>query len=321
MKLHQVVAVLGFIAAGASATPGGYSDRDKNADKYGDHSYGKGGYSKGGYSKGGYSHGKDDDHSHGKDDGHSHGKGGYSGGGYSHGKDDDHSYGKGGYSHGKDDDRSHGKGGYSGGGYQCKKYDWDLERCDWCPYKPYHPRDLDGLEARGNYGGSYGGGYGKTCKRTCPDDKKKCKKYSWDYSKVTYSTSFDDYTKCSAGDSYKVVGKIGPCGDWGSYSSKQCLFVEYDDWDKYSDKTAYLGIYATKEEGPKKKEELNFNKWCKKNKCVIPLDKLPGYPKLCKKSIWVGIDDDQCKEKHYGGYPGYDKGSKGSKGGQLSPVK
>ncbi|KAM5377373.1 hypothetical protein ACJZ2D_005054 [Fusarium nematophilum] len=221
MKLQQLVSVLGFLAAGASASPGGYGDK---------------------------------------------------------------------YGHGN----------------KCKKYEWDLDRCDWCPYKPYHPRDLDGLEPRGDYG------YPKTCKRKCPSWKKKCKKYDWDYSKPYYSTWFDDYTHCPRGDSYKVVGKIIDCPDW-KYGKGQCLYVEYKDWDKWSDKKAYLGIYKDKKDGPKKKEDLNYNKYCYKNKCLVPLDKLKGYGSLCDKKFYVGIDDDQCKRKH----DGYPHGGK-KKGGKKS---
>ncbi|RSL46628.1 hypothetical protein CEP54_013767 [Fusarium duplospermum] len=313
MKLHQVVAILSFVAAGASATPGGYGDKDKDVkygnnygnkygnnygNKYGNNygdKYGKDGKDKYGHGKDGY--GKD---GHGKD---GHGKDGKDGDKYGHGKD---GYGKDGdkYGHGKDGY------GYGHGKDKCKTYEWDIGRCNWCPYKPYHPRDLDGLEARGDYGygNGYGYGHGKTCKKTCPETKKKCKSKSPDYSKPTYAGDFEESVWCEGGDSYKVKGKIGPCGDWGKYGSKQCLFVEYADWDKWSDKDAYLGIYTTESGVPKKKKDLNLtDKYCKKNKCVVPLDKFPGWPKLCGKSVWIGIDDDQCKPKKGHGYGGYGK--------------
>ncbi|GKU10384.1 unnamed protein product [Fusarium langsethiae] len=40
-----------------------------------------------------------------------------------------------------------------------------------------------------------------------------------------------------------------------------------------------------------------LNKYCKKNNCVVPIEKVPGYPKF-KDSVWVGIDDDQCRDDY-----------------------
>jgi hypothetical protein len=229
MKLHQVTAILAFVAAGAFATPDDYADRgnNKHPAKNGDHRDG----------------GKPD-----RD-----GPGYYPGGnrGY-HGSKSGH-------------DDYNGNHPYSGG--------------------RDHDKDHGGKDGHG------GKGWGD-----------KCKKYSWDYSKATYSASFNKYKKCPAGDSYKVSGKIAPCDGWGYYGrNEQCLFVTYDDWYKWSDKTAYLGIYATEEEGPKDKKNLNFNKYCKKNKCVVPVKKISGYPGF-KDSVWIGYDDDQCKRQSWGGY-------------------
>ncbi|CAG7561503.1 unnamed protein product [Fusarium equiseti] len=213
MKLHQVTAVLAFIATGVIATPGGFDKDIKSPEKHGEDKYpGKKG---------------DDDYRGGK------GHGGY---------DDD-------------DDEEYGRGG-KGRGYKGKKYEWDIERCDWCPYDP---KAWVGYEPKGR-------GY----KRSCPGDKKKCQKYAYDYSKATYSGSSSEFQKCSKGDNYK-------------------------------------------KEGPKDKKYPNFNKYCKKDKCVVPIEKVPGYPKF-KDSVYVGIDDDQCREDFKKGGKGNDHGNK--KGGK-----
>ncbi|RGP79718.1 hypothetical protein FLONG3_2162 [Fusarium longipes] len=173
-----------------------------------------------------------------------HGDGSYSG----KKGDDDYSPGKG-HGNDDDDDEDYGRGDKG------KKYEWDIERCDWCPYNPkswleYEPK---------------GRGY----KRPCPEDKKKCQKYAYDYSKATYPGVFSEFQKCSKGDNYKVTGKIGACSGYGK---AQCLIVQYEDWEKWSDKLAYLGLYSYTKEGPKDKKYLNFNKYCKKNKIASGLE-------------------------------------------------
>ncbi|KAH7228386.1 hypothetical protein B0J15DRAFT_473318 [Fusarium solani] len=81
---------------------------------------------------------------------------------------------------------------------------------------------------------------------------------------------------------------------------------------RWSDKKAFLVIYGRQEDGAKYKWDLNFNKSCRGNKCVVPIEKIPGYPHLCHKKIWIGLDDNQCKNYGHGGYGGdyghdYDK--------------
>lgn len=267
MKLYQVTAVLAFIATGVIATPAGSEKDNKYPDKHGEDSYpGKKG---------------DDNYGPGK------GNGG-------HGDDND------------DQEYVHGGKGYGGKGHgdKGKKYEWDIERCDLCPY---NPKSWSGYEPKGH---SY--------KRPCPEDKKKCQKYAYDYSKATYSGSFSEFQKCSQGDNYKVTGKVGACSGYGK---AQCLIVQYEDWEKWSDKIAYLGLYSYKKEGPKDKKYLNFNKYCKKNKCAVPIEKVPGYPKF-KDSVWVGIDDDQCREDYKKGRKGgeYDS-KKGGKDGDYDSKK
>ncbi|CEI64290.1 hypothetical protein FVEN_g11086 [Fusarium venenatum] len=205
--------------------------------------------------------------------------------------DDDYRPGKG---YGNEYDEEYGPGGkrYNGKGRgdKGKKYEWDIERCDWCPY---NSKSWNGYEPKGR-------GY----KRPCPEDKKKCQKYDHDYSKATYSGYFSESQKCSKGDDYKVTGKVGACSGYGK---AQCLIVQYEDWEKWSDKIAYLGLYSYKKEGLKDKKYLNFNKYCKKNKCVVPVEKVPGYPKF-KDSVWVGIDDNQCREDYKKGGKVYPRG-------------
>ncbi|KAL6919412.1 hypothetical protein FSST1_003438 [Fusarium sambucinum] len=217
---------------------------------------------------------------------------------------DDYRPGKG-YGNDDDDDEEYGPGGK---GYNGKKYEWDIERCDWCPY---NPKSWNGYEPKGR-------GY----KRPCPEDKKKCQKYAYDYSKANYSGYFSEFQKCSKGDDYKVTGKVGACSGYGQ---AQCLIVQYEDWEKWSDKIAYLGLYSYKKEGLKDKKYLNFNKYCKKNKCVVPVEKVPGYPKF-KDSVWVGIDDDQCREDYKKGDKKGDKKhdydyKKGGKGDDYDSKK
>ena len=209
--------------------------------------------------------------------------------------DDDYRGGKGHGGHDDDDDEEFGRGG-KGRDDKGKKYEWDIERCDWCPY---NPKVWVGYEPKGR-------GY----KRSCPEDKKKCQKYAYDYSKATYSGYFSEFQKCSKGDNYKVNGKVGACSGYGK---AQCLIVQYEDYEKWSDKIAYLGLYSYKKEGAKDKKYLNFNKYCKKNKCVVPIQKVPGYPKF-KDSVYVGIDDDQCREDFKKGGKGNDHDNK--KGGK-----
>ncbi|CAJ0545524.1 Ff.00g089970.m01.CDS01 [Fusarium sp. VM40] len=245
MKLHQVTAVLAFIATGAIASPAGIADKDYNnsPEKNGNDYLPK---------KGGEKHDGDDDYT------------------------------------------SKGYGG-KGHGDKGKKFEWDIERCDSCPYS-----SKSWPEPKGSYGKGY--------KRTCPEDKKKCQKYAYDYSKATYSGYASQNLKCSEGDHYRVAAKIGSCG---GYSKEQCLNVVYEDWDKYSDKIAFLGLYTYKKEGIENKKYLNFNKYCKKNECHVPVEKVPGYPKF-KDNVWVGIDAGQCREPKpkWGGYDGK-KGGKG----------
>ncbi|KAM0359004.1 hypothetical protein HYE67_008564 [Fusarium culmorum] len=198
-----------------------------------------------------------------------------------------------------DDEYGSGGKGYDGKGREDKgkKHEWDIERCDWCPY---NPKSWYGYEPKGR-------GY----KRPCPEDKNKCQKYAYDYSKATYSGVFSEFQKCSKGDNYKVTGKVGACSVYGKV---QCLIVQYEDWEKWSDKIAYLGLYSYKKESPKDKKYLNFNKYCKKNKCVVPIEKVPGYPKF-KDNVWVGIGDDQCRKDYKKGNKEndyeYKKGGKG----------
>ncbi|KAM0556818.1 hypothetical protein ACHAPJ_005878 [Fusarium lateritium] len=288
---------------------------DKHDGKHGDKHDGKhNGGNYGGDRGDGKHDGKHGDYGH-DNNGYGHGNNGYGGkhdGNYGHDNNDNYGYGgkhgdkhdgkndgKHGGNYGNNNNDNYGYGGKHGGkhGDKGQKYNYDLERCDW---QPYNAKSWLGY---GDNKGRHGNGF----KRPCPEDKKKCKKYDYDYSKATYSTSFSEYKQCPKGDSYKVTGKIGPCGDYGygGYGKEQCLIVEYKDWDKWSDKTAYLGVYATEDEGPKKKEKLNFNDKCHKNKCVVPVKELPGYRKF-KDSVWVGIDDDQCKDSkpHWGGYDG-----------------
>ncbi|KAJ4137564.1 hypothetical protein NW768_003151 [Fusarium equiseti] len=209
--------------------------------------------------------------------------------------DDDYRGGKGHGDYEDDDDNEYGRGG-KGRGDKGKKYEWDIERCDWCPY---NPKAWVGYEPKSR-------GY----KRPCPEDKKKCQKYAYDFSKATYSGSFSEFQKCSEGDNYKVNGKVGACSGYGK---AQCLIIQYEDWEKWSDKIAYLGLYTYKKEGPKDKKYLNFNKYCKKDKCAVPIEKVPGYPKF-KDSVYVGIDDDQCREDFRKGGKGNHHGNK--KGGK-----
>ncbi|KAM0428823.1 hypothetical protein ACHAQK_011419 [Fusarium lateritium] len=245
MKLHQVTAVLAFIATGAIASPAGIAEKDynKEPEKNGNDYLPKKG---------------DEKHDGGKD-----------------------------YP-----SKEYGGKGYGDKG---KKYEWDIERCDSCPYSP-----KSWPEPKGSYGKGY--------KKTCPEDKKKCQKYAYDYSKAIYSGVVSQYLKCSEGDNYKVAAKIGPCG---GYSKEQCLNVVYEDWDKYSDKIAFLGLYTYKKESIESKKYLNFNKYCKKNECHVPVEKIPGYPKF-KDNVFVGIDAGQCREPkpNWGGYGGK-KGGKG----------
>jgi hypothetical protein len=135
-----------------------------------------------------------------------------------------------------------------------------------------------------------------------------------DKHKKKYEGSFNYKVDCKKGADYKVTGKIS---SYDYKSKEQYLNVEYLDWDPKSDKKAYLGLYATKEEGPKKKDRLNLTKkYCHKNKCSVPVKKIPGYPKF-KKSVWVGIDDDQCKN-YKPTWPGYG-GKHDYKGNNDSP--
>ncbi|KAM0340720.1 hypothetical protein ACHAPU_010392 [Fusarium lateritium] len=191
---------------------------------------------------------------------------------------------KGGEPHGDKDYPSKGNGG--------KKFEWDLERCGWCPYSPKSwPEKGDVKDRKGN-------GY----KLTCPEEKKKCQKYSIDLGKASYSGYLSKYQKCSEGDDYKVVARMGHCRPNGL---EKCLNVIYEDWEKGSNKTACIGLYTSKKQVPGGKKYLNRNKYCKKNECHVPIEEIPGFPKF-KETIWVGIDGAQCRDTKpkWGGHGG-----------------
>ncbi|KAJ4029019.1 hypothetical protein NW761_014627 [Fusarium oxysporum] len=286
MKLHQVTAILAFVAAGVLATPDGYADRGNNNHpaKNGDHGDGgKPNRDGSGY----YPHPGSDRGYHGSKSGHGDYNDNHADSG---GRDHDKDRGK---DRGKDYDKDHDKD-------RGKDYDKDHDKDHDKDRGKDRGKDYD--KDHGDHHGKYPGNRGGKDGHGEKGWGDKCKKYNWDYSKATYSASFNKYKKCPAGDSYKVSGKIAPCDGHGYYGrDEQCLFVTYDDWDKWSAKTAYLGIYATEEKGFKEKKKLNFNKYCKKNKCVVPVKKIPGYPGF-KDSVWIGYDDDQCKQQYWGGY-------------------
>ncbi|KAF5671005.1 hypothetical protein FHETE_4261 [Fusarium heterosporum] len=192
--------------------------------------------------------------------------------------------------------------------YGGKKVEWDLERCDWCPYIPKSwPETGDVQNRKGN-------GY----KLTCPEEKKKCQKYSIDLGKASYSGYFSKYQKCSRGDDYKVTASMGHCQPNGL---EKCLNVIYEDWEKGFDKTAYLGLYTSKKQVPESKKYLNRNRYCNKNECHIPIEEIPGFPTF-KETIWVGIDCAQCRdpESKWGGHGGK-KGRKGDEGDDYGSEK
>ncbi|KAF4986713.1 hypothetical protein FGRMN_10710 [Fusarium graminum] len=204
----------------------------------------------------------------------------------------------------------HGEKKYPSKGCGGKKVEWDLERCDWCPYSPKSWLEKDDVKSR----------KGNEYKLTCPEERKKCQKYSIDLEKASYSGYFSKYQNCTEGDDYKVTARMGHCRPNGL---EKCLNVIYEDWEKGSDKTAYLGLYTSKKQVPASKKYLNRNRYCSKNECHIPIEEIPGFPKF-KKTIWVGIDGAQCRnpKPKWEGHGGK-KGGKGDEeddyGSKKSP--
>ncbi|CAM1504776.1 Fc.00g023670.m01.CDS01 [Cosmosporella sp. VM-42] len=189
---------------------------------------------------------------------------------------------------------------------KCQKFDYVPPMCPYCPYNPNHPRALDDLVERDestefderdedidprDATEILERGYPPpppVCKKPCPYDKKVCKEYDH---KTYYYGYGEKYVQCGK-YSYKVVIKIENCGDG------QCLNVYYND--EGNNKRHYMGCYNN---GPQNDspDQLNYNSYCLGNKCSVPVKNLPGYPNICGKTIWIGIDSSGCyKNNKYG---------------------
>ncbi|KAF7545738.1 hypothetical protein G7046_g9488 [Stylonectria norvegica] len=169
------------------------------------------------------------------------------------------------------------------GEQQCQKYTYNPPQCPHCPYQSMQPRDTSDIADRELSELFERGGY-PNCQKQCPDNKKQCKKYSWDQN-VQYSAYHEQTVYCGKGYSYEVIIKLEPCG------KDYCLNVYYQD--KYNNKQYYCGVYQGQQsnENP---DSLDDNGYCHGNKCSVPVEHLPGYPNICGKTYWVGIDSSRC---------------------------
>jgi hypothetical protein len=43
--------------------------------------------------------------------------------------------------------------------------------------------------------------------------------------------------------------------------------------------------------------KFNYSKFCHGNRCSVPVEKLPGFPKLCHKNLILTFDNDRYHSK------------------------
>ncbi|KAK7429220.1 hypothetical protein QQZ08_004230 [Neonectria magnoliae] len=173
---------------------------------------------------------------------------------------------------------------------KCKKIEWEPAQCK-SYYDGKGPRGVSDMEERGEY--SYPP---PVCKKKCPKDKVHCEEYGWAKGSPRYEGNFFQAVDCKKGNDYKVSGTLGPCG-YGS--KKDCLVVKYSgNYWPADKKTSYLGVYERKSDGVAHYSKLNYNGYCYGDKCTVPVEKLPGYPKLCGDTLYVAVDTGRCQNPY-----------------------
>lgn len=178
----------------------------------------------------------------------------------------------------------------------CHDYSYDIPSCDHCP-SPSHEW------------------FGNSCHRECPKQYRQCKEdYGKDHSysssnSFSFELQYSEEISCPKDYSYDLQVKVESCSS-GEYSGQECLNVYYGD-SSYGKRSSIsqcnLGIYL-EQQSYYKPEELNYNNYCHDDRCEVPTEKLPSYPDLCEKEIYLAVGNNVCYDDY--NYEDYSQATK-----------
>ena len=89
----------------------------------------------------------------------------------------------------------------------------------------------------------------------------------------------------------------------GRQPPRQCLVVrhraKHGHGNGYSHEIveSSLGIYLPGQLPHHHPVKFNYSQFCRGNLCSVPVEKLPGYPKLCHKKLILTFDNDRYHSK------------------------